>query len=242
VTKYEHKVVNAESLLSDQTRMLKEKLAEADSTNKELMYHMLITTMVMQEELFTRSAAQLRTVLDGLPAECQEAVAAVRNDLLFKVDKASREKSLTDKVVPVVREAAPVSLNPPSVVKSTSMTANSYDNSQSVFDFGEVTPHQRTSASAIVVPSATLATTADVSHGNSTLGFATTDVSSSVQPNHVLTVTALYDNDAETPDELSFKAGEIIEVLDMGEDGGGWGRGRLGFSEGLFPLNFVKHN
>ena len=34
----------------------------------------------------------------------------------------------------------------------------------------------------------------------------------------------------------------MIEVLDMGEDQSGWGRGRIGFKEGLFPLNFVQPN
>lgn len=43
---------------------------------------------------------------------------------------------------------------------------------------------------------------------------------------------------AETEDELSFHAGDQIEVLETSDDG--WWKGRVHGVVGLFPVNFVK--
>lgn len=52
-------------------------------------------------------------------------------------------------------------------------------------------------------------------------------------------VKALYDLNATGPGELSFRSGDIIEVLDdkMHKD---WWKGRLHNSEGIFPTNYVE--
>lgn len=51
-------------------------------------------------------------------------------------------------------------------------------------------------------------------------------------------VEALYDIDAEAEDELTFKAGDSIEVLETSDDG--WWKGRINGKEGLFPVNYVR--
>lgn len=58
---------------------------------------------------------------------------------------------------------------------------------------------------------------------------------------NVLFVEALFDNEADEDDELSFAAGDVIEVLEKGE--GGWWRGRVKGTnkEGLFPYNYVRN-
>lgn len=54
---------------------------------------------------------------------------------------------------------------------------------------------------------------------------------------------AVYDYEAQHPDELSFKAGEAIEVVERTDGGDGqWWKGRRQGTEGaplLFPSNFV---
>jgi len=50
---------------------------------------------------------------------------------------------------------------------------------------------------------------------------------------------ALYDYDAENPDDLSFKEGDIIMVLDQ-SDPSGWWEGEIGGKTGFFPSNFVE--
>lgn len=54
----------------------------------------------------------------------------------------------------------------------------------------------------------------------------------------VLLVEALYDHTADDEDELNFKVGDMVEVLEMPD--GGWWKGRCHGEEGLFPVNYVK--
>lgn len=49
---------------------------------------------------------------------------------------------------------------------------------------------------------------------------------------------ALYDHVADDEDELSFSAGEKIEVTEKCD--GGWWKGKVRGAEGLFPVNYVK--
>ncbi len=42
----------------------------------------------------------------------------------------------------------------------------------------------------------------------------------------------------EADDELPFKVGDVIEVIETSDDG--WWTGRCHGREGLFPVNYVK--
>ena len=48
---------------------------------------------------------------------------------------------------------------------------------------------------------------------------------------------ALFDFKPQEENELEFKKGEIIQVIE--KDDANWWRGRLGEREGLFPANYV---
>jgi len=64
-------------------------------------------------------------------------------------------------------------------------------------------------------------------------------VAASAAPSNKVITTALYDYDAQDAQELSFKEGEIIEVLQKNEDG--WWYGSLpNGAMGLFPSNFTS--
>jgi hypothetical protein len=52
-------------------------------------------------------------------------------------------------------------------------------------------------------------------------------------------VRAIFDYVAENDDHLSFKVGDLINVLE--ERDGGWWKGALGDKEGLFPANYVEY-
>lgn len=52
-------------------------------------------------------------------------------------------------------------------------------------------------------------------------------------------VRAIYDYKAENGEQLSFKVGDLITVLE--ERDGGWWKGSLGDKEGLFPANYVEY-
>lgn len=48
---------------------------------------------------------------------------------------------------------------------------------------------------------------------------------------------ALFDFKPQEDNELEFKKGDLIEVI---EQDGDWWRGRMGAEEGLFPANYVS--
>jgi hypothetical protein len=43
---------------------------------------------------------------------------------------------------------------------------------------------------------------------------------------------------AEADDELNFKAGDIVEVIETSDDG--WWKGKAHGKVGLFPVNYVQ--
>lgn len=53
------------------------------------------------------------------------------------------------------------------------------------------------------------------------------------------TVRAIYDYTAENDEQLSFKVGDLITVLEERE--GGWWKGSLDGKDGLFPANYVEY-
>ncbi|CRG86112.1 Protein hob1 [Talaromyces islandicus] len=60
--------------------------------------------------------------------------------------------------------------------------------------------------------------------------------------NNVETVTALYDYEAQAHGDLSFSAGDVIEVITRTNNENEWWSGRLQGREGQFPGNYVKLN
>ncbi|KAL1747301.1 hypothetical protein HDZ31DRAFT_80540 [Schizophyllum fasciatum] len=53
-------------------------------------------------------------------------------------------------------------------------------------------------------------------------------------------VTALYDFDAQAEGDLSFRAGDRIEVVERTENAEDWWTGRLNGQQGVFPGNYVQ--
>lgn len=58
----------------------------------------------------------------------------------------------------------------------------------------------------------------------------------------VETVTALYDYEAQQAGDLSFSAGDIIEIVQRTDNQNEWWTGRINGVEGQFPANYVRLN
>ncbi|KAK5115281.1 hypothetical protein LTR62_001481 [Meristemomyces frigidus] len=56
------------------------------------------------------------------------------------------------------------------------------------------------------------------------------------------TVTALYDYEAQAEGDLSFSAGDVIDVVTRTENENEWWVGRIGVRQGQFPGNYVQLN
>ncbi|EOO02716.1 putative bar domain-containing protein [Phaeoacremonium minimum UCRPA7] len=56
------------------------------------------------------------------------------------------------------------------------------------------------------------------------------------------TVTALYDYSAQAEGDLSFRAGDVIEIIQRTQNDNEWWQGRLQGRTGQFPGNYVKLN
>ncbi|KAL4923380.1 amphiphysin [Aspergillus undulatus] len=56
------------------------------------------------------------------------------------------------------------------------------------------------------------------------------------------TVTALYDYEAQAHGDLSFSAGEVIEIVQRTDNTNEWWTGRVDGREGQFPANYVQLN
>ncbi|KAF2838411.1 reduced viability upon starvation protein [Patellaria atrata CBS 101060] len=56
------------------------------------------------------------------------------------------------------------------------------------------------------------------------------------------TVTALYDYEAQAEGDLSFKTGEVIEIITRTQDENAWWTGKVGIRQGQFPANYVRLN
>ncbi|KAI1270064.1 BAR domain-containing protein [Xylariaceae sp. FL1019] len=57
---------------------------------------------------------------------------------------------------------------------------------------------------------------------------------------HAETVTALYDYSAQADGDLSFRAGDIIEIVTRTQNENEWWTGKIGGRQGQFPGNYVK--
>ncbi|KAK3685802.1 BAR domain-containing protein [Podospora appendiculata] len=61
-------------------------------------------------------------------------------------------------------------------------------------------------------------------------------------PQAVDTVTALYDYSAQAEGDLSFRAGDVIEIVTRTPNDNEWWTGKLNGKRGQFPGNYVKSN
>lgn len=59
-------------------------------------------------------------------------------------------------------------------------------------------------------------------------------------PKPVVYVTALYDFDAQAEGDLSFRAGDRIEIVQRSENTDDWWTGKLNGQQGVFPGNYVQ--
>jgi hypothetical protein len=222
ISRFEAKVDATEKLYLEKNQKVKTDTINAKRAHDLLVDQLLITTIVTQYELFTRAAEQLQQVLSVLPPE-KISQAKARIDSYIN-EGGIRPKSIQLKSnfslgLDILTGKAPLPTT------STTTTVDSIPDSKSSLPLPTApsSPYNITSKETVAPPAP------------QSPAPVVKPVEKPTGPHYV---QALYDHVAEAEDELSFNAGDQVEVLETCE--GGWWRGRVRGNEGLFPVNYVK--
>ena len=246
----------------------KEKILDARVRHDVLLNDLLVNLVVAQHEMYSRAAAEMERVISRLPEDKVAEARARITDTIKKggnkpeppKEKSALSKGLaivTGKAVPSdFKKATPadaeVAKSPsnaasppiavpiggassgssgaalPTATKVGGTTATSpVKSSSNPFRASSPAPPAGRPAGAIPPPPAAVPPPPPASA-----------VPPPPSSSKTYFVEALYDIDAEAEDELTFKAGDSIEVLETSDDG--WWKGRINGKEGLFPVNYVR--
>lgn len=221
ISRFEAKIDTTEKLYLEKNQKVKTDIINAKRAHDLLVDQLLITTIVTQYELFSKAAEQLHQVLSVLPPEKLSQAKA-------RIDSYINEGGIRPKSVQM-KSGFSLGLDIftgkaslPTTSTTTSVETVSDAKSSPVPSAPAVT-YNTTTTGAVLPPAPQ--SPAPISK----------PVDKPTGPHYV---QALYDHVAEAEDELSFQAGEQVEILETCE--GGWWRGRVRGNEGLFPVNYVK--
>lgn len=269
IEKFQKKVQAGLEEYTHVNQKTKTDIVEAKRQHDQLMDQLIITTIVCQAEMFANAAAQLEAIIELIPEDKVLAVREKIQEYVRQggVKPApAPEKTKFMKGLDVFTGKAP--LPDLGLGKSTSPSGTATAHAEPIPAApAQARPLSTDSGyspaappSAPPAPAATAFTAAKANPFASGDPFSedapTTTASSSnpfggpataPAPAPVVSVSgtsanlveALYDHEAEEPDELSFPAGAMVEVIDRSD--GGWWRGRYDGREGLFPSNYVRN-
>lgn len=237
IAKFEGKENTAKELYEQKNEALKNDIMEARAQHDHLMNDLLVSVVVAQAELFRAAAAKLEEVIELLP---QDKVEEVRAEILKVVGQGGvlpvkEEKTSLQKGVMIFTGKAVPSDFKKQDGDQTTPTAQAVPVTQSGSFYGKSDPFGAT-GDAFSVDNNGNGSSAFVSKSSGTAPPPPPPPAVLNTPKKV-TVVALYDLEAEADDELSFKAGDVVEVLESGDDG--WWKGRCNGQVGLFPVNYV---
>lgn len=234
IAKFEGKENTAKELYEQKNEALKNDIIEARAQHDHLMNDLLVSVVVAQAELFRAAAAKLEEVIELLP---QDKVEEVRAEIAKVVGQGGvlpvkDEKTSLQKGVMIFTGKAVPSDFKKQDGDQTTPTAQAVPVPRTD-SFNAKNPFEAT-GDAFSVDNSRNGSSAFVSKSSATVPPPPPPV---VPTPKKVTVVALYDLEAEADDELSFKAGDIVEVLESGDDG--WWKGRCNGQVGLFPVNYV---
>jgi len=239
--KFQRKVETGLENYNYHNKKTKDDIIAAKLNHDEIMDHLLTTTLVCQAELFSQTAHQLNLIIKSLPD--QRKVEQIRQRIHdfeaqggVKSEKPDKSKNFSILPKVALTSSAPIPAPPAGERKSTPATAvanpaamthkppppppasNPFAESGNPFADDSSPPASPSAPSA--PPVAVVEKVVDVKKDSATL------------------VEALFDHAAEEEDELNFATGDVVEVLEISDNG--WWKGRCHGKEGLFPVNYVQ--
>eukprot|EP01031_Cornospumella_fuschlensis_P028539 gene28539-34450_t len=268
IAKFQGKEHVAKESYNIKNATVKDEIVQAKEMHDELINSVLISTVVSQAELYAAAAKKLEEVIKLLPADkVEETRAQVRKIVAQggvippKEEKTNMQKGLailTGKALPSdfkkKDEAAEAGAGASAGGVKGGATKQ---RSASMFSLASTSKAASATATTSTTPKATAAGNPFATDGNPFTAEDTTPSAPPPPPSLAnrptppppappappaaakkMMVVALYDHEAEADDELNFKAGEKVEVLETSDDG--WWKGKVGGRVGLFPVNYVE--
>lgn len=224
IERYEEKKAKSGRHYEEISEEVKMFCIETKEKHDQLVDECVINAAICQLEFYKRSADELQKVVDTLPPTRVQEVKARIDELMTSgghiITQASPVKrtSLFDRVFGGSRD----STDSRTRAASSSSAASNIDELPSAPAEGNPFGDDGTDTPA---PMSTPAppTPSSPAPANS--------------PKKSRFVRAMYDHDAEADDELTFKVGDMIEVLETGD--GGWWSGRCNGKVGDFPVDYA---
>jgi hypothetical protein len=265
IAKFQGKESQAKEGYIAKNNNTKAKILDAREQHDLLMNDILVNMLVTQHELFTRGAQELERLISTLPKDKVEEVRMKVSKVIQAggvAAEAPKELSRLEKGLAIVagkstagdftRRGSAIATTPTAAGTAVLSPKGSSNNLPTATKVGS-NPFEASgnpfggSESSASAPKAPAGGPPPPPSGPPPSGSVPPPPMSGPPPPpnapaaapKALIVQALYDIDeVEADDELTFKAGDMIEVLETGEDG--WWKGRLYGRVGLFPVNYVK--
>jgi hypothetical protein len=299
ITRFQGKLQVSQDLFNESNSKTKKDIIDAKLAHDKLLEGLLLTTIVVQAELFAHSAKKLEGIVSQFPQAKVQQVRIRINDYIKQggVQAPKEEKSSLVKGLNVITGKQTISeLKEEEKQKEKEAFQHQLEKEKAVITI-ESEQKQKPAASGILPPwnrppEAPTATRPSAppapkspapvlpvvppppappgSSSSSSNSFASKKSTSPTRnpfgdssapsspmnrpspPNgnrpppppaappsrNLGKVVALFDHTIDEADELEFRTGDIIEVLDKNDDG--WWKGKCKGKEGLFPSNYVK--
>ena len=209
IKRFEVKLDGCEKEYTALNQKVKADSISGKKAHDQLLDQMLIAFVVTQHTLYSRAAKELEKVISLLP---QDKVRDINERIETYIKQGGVKRSTSVRLDPSGEPSAESDSKTPIAAPRSPTTTLPV--AQPVVHSPSPMPSQPSSAAPLSPKSVPAA-----------------------MPG-VEMCLALYDHVADDDDELSFSAGEKIEVTEKCD--GGWWKGKVRGAEGLFPVNYVK--
>jgi hypothetical protein len=248
--KLKSKLEHSEQDYTASNTLSKEGVVAARAQHDEIIDMLLITNIVCQGQLFKQMAEQMQEVVATLPKDKVDKVLSRIKEYMEKGGPPSVEKSSPREKGPPPPQpiqppqppqpAAPAPIAVPiSPIAVAVRTPGAFLRAHPSSSFGpHIVPSFTSKQAAPPPPPPPPGAKAVGTVGGKAVG-ANVFGLKPVGARGKLMVVALFDHVADDADELNFKEGDSVEVVEKSE-GDLWWRGRCNGKEGLFPVNYVK--
>lgn len=229
IERYEEKKAKSGRQYEEINEEIKTFCVEVKKKHDQLIDECVINAAVCQLEFYKRSAEELQRVVDTLPPNRVEEVKARIDELMASGSH-------------IVAQTAPT--------KRSSFFDRVFGGGRDSMDSRNRAASSSSAASNIseLPPAPSEETEGNPFGGDNVDAPAAMPIASPAppkpsspapldSPTRGRFVKAMYDHEAEADDELSFKVGDVVEVLETGD--GGWWSGRCNGRVGDFPVDYV---